>query len=131
MDAHVRALRADEKAQHRATYACAKQGGDSGDAAPADIGDARCLPPSPEQGRRPLVQAPNRSWDWPTPQTPSTRRTKQFISQLLHRPRHVTLVDVVGEAQRVLGIKRGVRRDQAQRPRAFYGFADAPLASST
>jgi hypothetical protein len=63
--------------------------------------------------------------------TPSTRKTTQVLRKLLHRPRHVTLVDVVGEAQRVLGIKRGVRRDQAQRPRAFYGFPDAPLTSST
>ena len=64
---------------------------------------AGAAPTSPSKDRSPLLGR----------KTPPTRRkTKEFISQLLlHRPRHVALVDVVGEPERVLGIKRGVRRN--------------------
>ena len=74
----------------------------------------RCLLPQ-AQGR-PLAQAPCKigahARDRPTQDATDAEKTKQIIShQLLHRPRHVAFVDVLREAERVLGIKRGVRRN--------------------
>ena len=72
----------DETTQRRATYACAKQGGNGGDAARAET---RGVPPSPGQGSRWAGAPPTSPSKDRSPllghKTPSRRRTKQLISQ--------------------------------------------------